>query len=52
MTLWSTIFYALYSVVFGFDHRVGHFRPPSMGKGSTNPPFFRGLGASTWDIVC
>jgi len=36
----------------GFDHRVGHFRPPDMGKGSPNSQFFRGLGAATWDVVC
>jgi len=31
----------------GFDHRVGHFRPPGIVDGIINPQFFNGLGAST-----
>ena len=33
--------------IFGFDHRVGHFRPPDIVDGIINPQFFNGLGAST-----
>jgi hypothetical protein len=37
--------------VFGFDHRIGHFRLPDMVDMIPKPPVLHGIGVSTWDVV-
>src|SRR6516225_10125940 len=34
---------------FGFDHRIGHFRPLRIIGTTPNSSALNGLGASTWD---
>src|SRR6516165_4852806 len=37
------------SLIIGFDHRIGHFRPLRIIGTTPNSSALNGLGASTWD---